>query len=103
MIYLKQYDTGYGLENTLTNENGAVDLTDATVLFYMGEHEIHTQITDASNGQVMVVFDRAHTEKPGKKRAEFKVTYQDGRVETFPSREYIDILIQKSVGGNTNG
>lgn len=103
MIYLKQYDNGYGLEDTLSDENGALDLSTASVTFYMGAHEIPAQITDAVNGQILVSFTSVHTATPGKMRAEYRVRYNDGRVETYPSRNYIDIIIMKSVGGNTNG
>lgn len=36
MITLKQNDTGIGIRAELSNQDGAVNLTDATVLFFNG-------------------------------------------------------------------
>lgn len=99
MIYLKQNDTGVGIEATLENESGAIDLTDATVLFLMGEHEIQAQITDPVNGVVLVPFQQTHTTSPGVYKSEFEVSFSDGRFETFPKRGYEFVNISKHLGG----
>ncbi|MBP1971571.1 hypothetical protein J2Z83_003722 [Virgibacillus natechei] len=99
-ITLKRGDTGIGLRATLSNEAGNVDLTDANVLFFMGKHEIKAGIHDAEGGVVNVTFNRNHTSKTGIFRAEFEVTYSDGRVEAYPNDDYVQIRIMKDLGGN---
>lgn len=99
MLTIKQNDNGIGIKATLSNEQGPVNLTDAEVLFVMGEHEIPSQIVDAENGQVLVVFESIHTEVPGIYPAEFEVRFPDGRNETFPNDDYIKIHIMKDLGG----
>lgn len=98
MIKLKQGDTGIGLELTLENE-GAADLTNADVLFFMGNHTIYPTILDAVNGKILVTFDAEHTETAGKYKSESKVIFNDGKVETYPNDGYVEIYILKSIGG----
>ena len=103
MITIKQYDTGIGIKVTLTNEDGAVDLTDATVLFFMGSNVIYPVVTDADKGELLVVFERKHTAKTGRQRAEFRVTHSDNRVESFPSDSYLEVNIMQHLGGEHHG
>lgn len=97
MINLKQNDTGIGLRITLEDESGAVDLTNTSVLFFMGGKTIYPSIVDATNGVVLVTFEEDHTSTPGIYRAECKVEFQDGRIEHYPNDGYININIQKGV------
>lgn len=98
-IAIKRGDTGIALRATLTNEKGNVDLSQANVLFLMGDHEIETTQEDAIGGVVNVIFDRGHTDVPGIYRAEFEVQFEDGRVETFPNSGYLTIKIMRDLGG----
>src|SRR5690625_1653501 len=82
-INLVQGDTGIGRRVTLENENGAVDLTDADVLFLFDEHEIHP-IKEEQKGKLKLVFEEVHTRKARMFTAVFKVKFKDGRKETFP-------------------
>lgn len=100
MITIKRHDTGIGIKATLQNENGTVDLTDASVLFLMGEYKIHPFMLDRNNGIVTVEFKDVHTKVEGIYRAEFEVEYSDGRIETFPNDEYIKVKIMEDLGGN---
>lgn len=99
MITIKRGDTGFGIKGTLTNVEGRIDLTEANVLFLYGKHEIKAYIKDAFNGEVMVFFNKIHTEKKGIYNAEFEVQFKDGRIETFPSDGYIKINIIDDLGG----
>lgn len=99
MLTIKRGDTGFGVKGTLSNTDGCVDLTDASVLFLFGQHEIKAEITDALNGEVLVFFNKIHTEKVGNYSAEFEVQFKDGRVETFPNNTYIRISIINDLGG----
>lgn len=99
MIILKQNDTGIGLKATLSNQDGSIDLTDADVLFLMKDHVIVSKKIDDEKGTVEVVFNKIHTEKVGLFSAEFKVKFKDGRVESFPNNDYLQIKIIKELGG----
>ena len=99
MIVLKRGDNGIGIRATLSNENGPVDLTDASVLFLFSNFEINAQIHDAENGVVNVFLEKMHTEKTGEFYAEFEVQFSDGRVETFPNNDYLRLKIIKDLGG----
>lgn len=100
-LIIKRGDTGIGFLATLSNEHGPVNLTGADVLFLCGEHRIKCLPHDITNGEVIVVFDKIHTEKTKIYVAEFKVTFKDGRVETFPNDGYLKINIKKDLGGGS--
>lgn len=68
--------------------------------FLFGNYEIKAGLHDAVNGIVNVAFLRHHTEKAGIFKAEFKVTFKDGRVETYPNDDYLEVNIMNNVGGN---
>lgn len=90
-IYLYKGDTGIGRLVILSNEDGATDLTDADVLFFMGNHEIKPRKLD--DGKLLLTFETVHTEKAGFYSAVFKVHYSDGRIETYPSAEQPPIKV----------
>src|SRR5699024_2476529 len=96
---LKRGDTGIGLRATLSNDEGNVDLTGSEVHFLFGEHKINVEIEDAEKGVLIIVFNSVHTMKTGIFSAEFKVKFEDGRVETFPNDSYLKIKIMQDLGG----
>ena len=98
-ITLKRGDTGIGVRATLSNENGNVNLTNANVLFLFGEHEIKSGLHEPENGVINVSFNRNHTSKTGIYKAEFEVTYNDGRIETYPNDDYLQVYIMDDLGG----
>lgn len=105
MVVLKRNDTKKPLKAVLSNESGPIDLTGCTVRFIMSNAatkiaKINREvlIQDATNGTVWVVFEDGETDTPGSYKAEFKVTYSDFRIETFPEDGYITIEIQKDLG-----
>lgn len=103
MITIKRNDTKDNLKATLSNDKGPVDLTGSTVNFIMAKHGVvktkrQADIQDAINGIVWFVFDDVDTDKTGEYQAEFEVTFSDGRIETFPSDDYITINIIDDLG-----
>lgn len=54
-------------------------------------------ITDAANGKVSYLFAAGETSTVGTFVGEFKVTYSDGSVETFPNSGFIDIKIENDL------
>ena len=104
-ITLKRGDTRHAIKAVLKDSDGApVDLTGCTVKFLMAplgrpaviDREVHVQ--DAEAGEVWVVWVPGDTDISGVYRAEFKVTYPDGRRETFPNSGYISINIMNDLG-----
>lgn len=98
-ITIKQNDNGIGIKGNLLNENGYVDLTGSTVYFLFDDHQIPAQVTDPSKGEILVVFERIHTEKVGTFECEVEVVFSDGRNETFPNDSYIELHIMQDKGG----
>lgn len=105
-IIIKRNDTEVNLKATLSNESGTVDLTDCSVRFIMSRRGavkvdkialIQDQVT--SKGLVWVVFGQGDTSEVGNFQAEFKVTFTDNRVETFPNDSYIPIEIKSDLAG----
>ena len=99
MIYIKQGDDGYGIEDELTYEDAPLDLTDATVHFHMGGHSIRSQVVDAANGKILTILNSVHTAIPKLYRGEYVVKF-DGREETYPNNGYIHVMI---LGGVNDG
>ena len=99
-VTIKRGDTRHAIKAILKNAQGnPVDLTDCSVFFHMsplgGSHRIgrRVDIHDAQAGEVWVVFAPGETDVSGVYRAEFRVTYPDGRKETFPNSGYLAIQI----------
>lgn len=99
MFTIKQGDTRYALKAVLKDNEGVpIDLTGCQVKVVIGKMMERTPyIHDALNGEVWVVFQPEDTATPGFYYAEFKITYQDGKVETFPNNGYIKIAVSSSL------
>ena len=103
---IKRNDTRNALKAKLINTAGvATNLTNTTVHFIMStrRNEVIINrkviISDAVNGEVLVVFRPGDTGKVGLMRGEFRVMFADGNVETYPNSEYIDIYIESNLEG----
>jgi BppU N-terminal domain len=101
---IKQNDTKTALlVNLIDSKNKPVNLTDCTVRFIMANStgmlfKRLATIQDTSNGVVLVSFSPEETAKNGQMRAELEVTYPDGKIETFPNNDYINIYIMPDLG-----
>ena len=104
MIEIKQGDTRHAIQAILTNSDGnPVDISQASVKFLMGvgSHRIvegYAQQTE-KQGEVWYVFNEGETDVAGYYTAEFRVTYGDGKVETFPYNDAFKIRIRERIGG----
>lgn len=99
MIQIKQRDTGIGLVANLSNDGGALNLSGASVIFMFSRHRINANVLNSDTGRVMVVLNEVHTSNAGVFNAEFRVTFEDGRIETFPNDGYMKINIMSNLGG----
>jgi hypothetical protein len=53
---------------------------------------------DASKALAQFAWAPGDTDVPGLYRAEFKVTFGDGKVEKFPNGDYLDLEILADLG-----
>ncbi|MGI5900830.1 MAG: BppU family phage baseplate upper protein [Christensenellales bacterium] len=109
-VTLKRGDTRHAIRAVLKDADGdPVNLTDCQVKFKMaplsGPATISraAHIQNAEKGEVWVVWVPGETDTSGIYRAEFQVTYPDGRRETFPYNGYISIQIMNDLGGRHCG
>lgn len=110
-FYLKKNDTAPAIETILSDINGAVDLTGCTVLFRMSEAGAGNLMVEkaativvpqagADKGKCYAEFEAEDTAVIGEYRVEWKVTFSDGKVATFPRGEgdlFNKIIIQEIV------
>jgi len=99
-FYIKQNDTSPSMLATLQDANGvAVNITSATVNFYMGNINGNivnstATIVDAEAGKVRYDWVALDTANSGMYQAEFEVIYADASKETFPNNDYISVVIK---------
>jgi predicted dehydrogenase len=101
---LKQNDTSPNIQAQMFDGDGSpVDITNATVRFHVRNAE-GTVIIDepavilsATDGTVEYGWVAADTATAGTFQAEFEVTYESGKIETFPNSSYIEIVITDDI------
>ena len=67
---------------------------DATVIDRPAEVE-----TVFAPAVVAHLWQPGETDTPGRYEAEFRVTYMDGTIETFPNRGFIEVFVTEDVPG----
>lgn len=99
---IKQNDTSPSLQATLKDAaNTGVDLSGATVVFRMksvdGTLKVENNMTvvDADSGVVRYDWRSGDTDTNGTYLVEFRVTYVDGKIETFPNTEQLALVVTK--------
>ncbi len=97
----KQGDTRNALKATLAPGQGELSNV-ASVKFRMSDttfkNLINRHVDIDSLPVVVVIFTPGEVATHGNYLGEFVVTYNDGKVETFPNSSYIDIKILRNVG-----
>lgn len=101
---IKRGDTSPALRFALLPES--VSLAGATVRFQMRPRGGETIIDRPA--EILSLFEQAvvahlwapgETDAPGRYEAEFRVTYLDGTVETFPNLGFIAVFVTEDVPG----
>lgn len=99
IFYIKRHDTSPSVEAVLTGKDGPVNLTGATVYFYMSNIiSAQATIADATAGVVRYDWQTGDTTKLGYHLAEWEVIYSDGKKETFPNDGYSTVKISADLG-----
>lgn len=101
VFVIKRGDTSPSLRYLLPD---AVSLAGAQVRFQMRKIDSDTVLdvpADIENvfepAIVAHLWASGQTDAPGRFEAEFRVTYMDGTVETFPNRGFITVIIPEDV------
>ena len=101
---IKRNDTAPSLNVTLAQNGVVVGLTDAAISFHMrddasGEALVNgtAVVVDAILGAVRYDWLAADTALAGCFPAEFEVTFENGRVETFPNDDNMTIIITEDL------
>ena len=104
-ITIKRGDARNAIKAILKDSSGnPVNLENCHVKFHMAPLNRPAVISRAAHienaaaGEVWVVWAPGETDVAGIYRAEFEVTYDDGRRETFPNDGYISIQILNDLG-----
>ena len=104
-FFIKQNDTSPTFQATLKGPSGSSEnLTGAqSVTFKMANSvqvvKISQPVTidDAANGMVTYEWQTGDTDTSGTFFAEFEVIKADGKRETFPNTDHINVVIKKDV------
>jgi hypothetical protein len=103
-----QGDTAPPISSRLTDSGEAVNLSNASNVFFHMENRYEKKvieddlagrvnIVDEASGDVEYVWRPGDTDKIGSYEAEWQVLYNDGKIETFPSRGKVEIEITEQI------
>lgn len=95
IFYLKEGDTYPNISTQLSDEVGPVNLTGCSVLFRMSQAEtgnlmvegtavVLSQGVEANWGKCYYEWETGNTDIIGTYKAEWKVTFPNGKIATFP-------------------
>lgn len=97
---IKRGDTKNAIHAFIKQNGLPVDLTDCTVKFFMSNGvEAVVEIMNAQKGEVFYSLKEETVGKTGFYNYEFKVIYEDQRIETFPNDGYLKLRIYDDLRG----
>ncbi len=104
-FWIKSGDTRPWLRAVLSDANGVVDLSTATVNFFMRSVKQPSTtvsgvatVVDGPAGVIEYEWVAGDTDVPGDYHAEFEVTFADATVATFPNTGYLEVLVMRELG-----
>lgn len=102
---IRQGDTLPTIATTLSDADGAVDLTGAAVRFRLWPWDGGTatvdavaSVSDPTTGAVGYAWQAGDTDAPGLYRAEWAVTFADQETLSFPNDRELYVLIRAAPG-----
>jgi hypothetical protein len=106
-FYWKTFDTAPAFLCALSDANGPINLTGATVLFIMklygssGSTKVASAgtVADALNGIVSYQPVTADTNTAADYSAEWEITYSSGKKQTFPDPGYLLVRVTADLNG----
>lgn len=100
MFRIKQNDTSPAIKALLKDgRKRPINLNGASIRFHMKDEnenvvvDDEAEVLDEEKGEVVYYWKENDTNLVGTCLAEFQVTYNDGKIETFPNTNYIRIGI----------
>jgi hypothetical protein len=110
-FYLKKGDTYPNIETVLSDTNGPVNLSGCSVLFRMSvantgnlmvekDATIVTPQTGIDIGRCYAEFTTGDTDEVGSYRVEWRVTFPNGKIATFPrgqSDNFNKVIVEEIV------
>lgn len=104
-FYIKRNDTSPSIQETLLDGDGLpVNIAGNQGVRFLVRNSANTTVidepaivVDATNGIVQYDWSATDTATAGTYAAEFEVTYNDGKVETFPNDSYTEIVITADI------
>ncbi len=100
MLTIKSNDTKNGIHAIIKSDGKPVDLTGLSVEISISNGvRSRVQVLDAKNGEVFYPLEGSAVAKSGYYNYEFKVIYEDKRIETFPNEGYLKLRIHDDIGG----
>lgn len=109
-VTMKRNDTWPPLEATLSDQDGAIDLSTAEAIHIYLRSEtllIKTgpcEIVEAAAGKVKYLWEPAEGETPadlhtsGTYKMEFEITWADGNIQTVPNGSYLELSVVDDLG-----
>ena len=100
-FYIKRGDTSPALRFALSPET--IDLSGASVSFQMRPRRSAISVDETATIDsalppiVSYSWSASDTATAGIYEAEFRVTYADGTIETFPNNDFISIVIKEDI------
>jgi len=105
VVEMVRNDLNPSIEATLTRKDGSiVDLTGCTVKFHMKKGETllvnkpATILTPPTDGKVRFDWTSGDTDIVGLCKAEFEITFTDGKPFTFPAKDEFYIIFREELG-----
>jgi len=102
---IKQGDTGPDIEATLSNADGAENLSGASVKCIIRPTsggaaivDAAASIVEAASGTVKYVLQEGDTDDAGDYLVEWEVTFSGGTIQTYPNDGYQTLLITRELG-----
>lgn len=104
ILRMKRHDTAPDLVATLTDAGVPIDLTTATQIRVLIQHDtdLNTHfarvVTGTVDGKVTMKWQAGDTAVPGLLNIEYEVTHPDSTIQSFPGSGYLRVIVEDDLG-----